>query len=103
MPCSPCTENMTMRARAKLSAWLAQLAWADSGYTTLLHACTLDVHPKSATGKAISRMLRDLGQPCGEPPRGLAIKARQLESAIFGRSERISLPTNFPQKLSIER
>lgn len=103
LPCTPCDDSLSMRARAELSAWLAELAWSDSGYTTLLHACTLDVHPRSATGAALNRILDDLGDPCEAPPRAIAIRARQLESAIFGRSQRIALPANFPVTLSIGR
>lgn len=103
LECTPCDDSMSMRARAELSAWLSELAWSDSAYTSLLHACMLDVHRKSATGKALSRLLDDLGDPCTEPPRAIAIRARQLESAIFGRSQRIALPANFPVRLNIER
>jgi len=103
LPCTPCDDAMTMRARAELSAWMAELAWSDSGYTTLLHACTLDVHPRSATGKAIGKLLSMFGDPCKAPPPAIAMRARQLEARVFGRSQRIALPSDFPLRLTIER
>lgn len=102
LACSPC-DDLSMRGRAELSAWMAELAWSDSPYTTLLHGCTLQVHPRSATGAALTRLLGDLGDPCTSPPRGIAARARTLEERVFGRSDRITLPADFPAHLQIER
>jgi len=101
LPCTPCAD-LAMRGRAEFSAWLAEIAWSDSPYTTLLHACTLDVHARSATGMALRHLLNDLGQPCVSPPPGIAARARRLEQRVFGRSQRISLPGDFPIQLEVE-
>ena len=87
----------------ELSAFLAAFASSEAPYTSLFQACVLldQGRRRSSHGRAISyaiSYLTDFG--CDGPlPDDLPQRAQQLEMDLFGRSDTLSLPAEFPDRL----
>lgn len=98
LPCPACADDLGVRSRAELSAWLAEMAWGPSPFTTVLHACALPT--RTATGRALHVLLRRLGpDTCGRPPEDLQERARRLERTLFERRERIRFVSPLPDRI----
>ncbi len=99
LPCLQCPETFSVRSQAEFSAWMAEVAWGPSPFTTLLHACS--VPRRSATGRALQVLLSRLGRDaCGHPPVDVQRRARLLEQKIFGREERVHFISRLPDRMT---
>jgi hypothetical protein len=90
--CPACPRELGVLARAEVSAYLASFADEATGVTSLHQACRVanGTHANAiALGYLLPRLLPD-GCAAGPPP-DLHKRARQLEQALFGRSQPITL------------
>ncbi len=92
---------MPREALLELSAYLASFATPGIGYVCLLQACELEADRRTAHGMALTFLLpRIMPRGCAAgPPPDLHARAQALEGELLGRSERISLPAEFPERL----
>lgn len=99
VPCRQCPEGFSVRTQAELSAWLAEVAWGPTPFTTLLHACALP--RRTSTGRALHFLLGRLGRAtCESPPVNVQRRARLLEQKIFGREERVRFISALPDRMT---
>ena len=103
--CEACPSEMDHTTQAELSAYLASFATRDAGYLNLMQACsTTGSSSRGANARAIMVAVKALGDACGQggPPGDLYTRAAALERKYFGRSDTITLPTDFPKILALE-
>ncbi|MCO4762842.1 MAG: hypothetical protein KC502_15110 [Myxococcales bacterium] len=99
LPCRQCPDSFSVRSSAELSAWLAEVAWGPSPFTTLHHACSLP--SGTSTGRALRFLLGRLGSAvCSRPPVDVQRRARLLELKIFGREERVRFVSPLPDRMT---
>lgn len=102
IPCLGCPEGTTPVVALEGSAYLASFASPDHGAVSWLQACGLD--PAALPERtAIIRFLADRLTPggCeGTPPADLAARARELEQAVFLRTEPVTL-SGWPATLPV--
>lgn len=103
LACAACdAARLSVRARAELSAYLASFAAPSTSATALFQACTLNLNRGTPHAAALRFALPRLGMPercASPPPADLPARARDLERALFGRSDTITLPEDFPAHL----
>ncbi len=98
--CKSCPEAMSAGTRAELSAYTASIAWSEMPALALFQACK--ANPSGAHRRALGYYLDQFGTLCDQPlPSDLQSRSRELEESLFGRSDEISLPDDFPEKLDI--
>ena len=112
LPCSSCTDEMGIVARAELSGYLASIGWSPSPATALYQACLAIAQDKRlsrgavVTGPhadALSLIQRRLGPVCEDgPPPALAKLGRELEVEMLGRSEPMALAGGFPERVAVD-
>ena len=95
-PCPGCSARLGRTARAEVSAYLAAFATPGVSHVSLYQACAGSAD--GASGSAVSAVVSSLmpGGCAGGPPDDLAGVARALETRLFGASEPVSLPVEFP-------
>lgn len=105
IPCALCdTHRMSRATRAELSAYLATFADDHLAYTGLYQACGLDLARGTPHARALSVVLPMLEVDCEKRlPEDLSARARALEQEFFGRSDRVTLPADYPAALELYR
>jgi hypothetical protein len=109
LPCAPCSETMSITARAELSGYLASLAWSPAPALALYQACRSlapdqgkPLEPGEPHREALELLQRRIGLVCAKgPPEGLQALAQHLEQEMLGRSDSIALPESFPRRLPL--
>ncbi len=92
LPCPACPDELGVIARAEVSAYLASFAASSTGVSSLHQACrvaTGDSDNAVALGFLLPQLLPE-GCAAG-PPSDLHRRARQLEQALFRRSQPIAV------------
>lgn len=104
LDCTLCPDSMSTSARAELSAYLASFAWGDTPHTSFFLACMANVSGASRPHRqALGFALRHLETLCdAPPPADLTARARALEQTLFNRSQPVTLPTDYPTRVSIQ-
>ena len=98
LQCQRCPQTFSVRSRAELSAWLAELSWGPAPFSTLMHACSLP--KRTTTGRAVWLMLNQLGQRvCEVPPGDVQARARALEQQMFERQQPVRVLTPLPRQI----
>jgi hypothetical protein len=100
-PCNECPAGAGPRTRAEISAYLAAMGTQGFGHLSLFQACGLDTHAGDPNTDALAFVLphvAPLGCTAG-PPRDLYSVARSIELRMFGRSDPIDVPADFPTEL----
>jgi len=102
MDCRGCPPRSSVTVRAEISAYLASLAWSESPAVALFQVCqALEAGPGPHVS-ALDLILERLGRACVDGPSGdLQARARALEQELFGRSDPIGLPDDFPARLTM--
>ncbi len=103
--CTGCPTGSGPRTRAEISAYLASMGTQGLGHVSLFQACGLDTHEGDPNTDALAFVLprvAPLGCTMG-PPADLYSASRSLELALYGRSDRIELPPEFPSALPFPR
>ncbi len=99
--CNGCPEGSGATTRAEISAYLGSMATPGLGLLALFQACGLDTTRGDAATDALHFVLprvATLGCTDG-PPAALNATAQSVERSLFGRSDAIELPRNFPAVL----
>lgn len=103
LPCTVCNDRDGAPTRAELSAYLSSFAWGASPNTTYFQACVATSGRRGPHARAMRIIERGLDTTCADGPvDGLSERARQLEATWFGRTERIELPTDYPQVVNVK-
>ena len=110
LPCATCDEvGMGPVTRGELSAYLASMASPKTWASALYQACSLDLdRPSTPHAVALAWALPELEVDCqapppAAPPEDLPARARALEARLFGRSDAITLPSDFPTRIELYR
>jgi hypothetical protein len=103
LDCTTCDEaGLSRAARAELSAYLATFASDELPYTALFQTCGIDLQRGTPHASALRFLLPRLEVDCASaPPDDLGARARQLELELFGRSDAITLPANYPERIEL--
>ena len=102
LPCRGCLEETPRQTRAELSAYLASLAWSEAPTLSFYQACRAVARERGPHHEALAFVLAKLDQRCESgPPADLTARARALELELFGRSDEITLPDDFPETLPL--
>jgi hypothetical protein len=98
--CESCPKAMSAATRAELSAYTASMAWSETPAVALFQACK--ANPSGAHRRALGYYLDQLGTLCDQPlPPDLRSRSQKIEESLFGRSDDITLPEDFPERLDI--
>lgn len=102
LPCAVCGDRVMVSTRAELSAYLSSFAWGDSPQTTYFQACLATRTRGGPHGRAMRLINDGLEHRCADgAPAELTERARKLEAQWFGRTERISLPPEYPKIVDV--
>lgn len=103
LACITCDEaGLSRAARAELSAYLATFASPELPYTALFQTCGVDLNRGTPHASALRFLLPRLGVDCtSAPPDDLVRRAQQLELDLFGRSDAITLPKDYPERIEL--
>ena len=99
LACAGCPDSFGIPTRLELSAYLASFAAEGTGYAALLQACAVESDDETPHARALRFLTpRLLPHGCdGEVPDDLYARAQELEQELFGRSDEIALPDDFPR------
>lgn len=100
IPCIGCPPETSHVGALEGSAYLASFADPQHGQLALYQACGLDPELVPERAAMVRFLAERLGGSCEAPPGDLAARARDLEVAIFGRTEPIAL-ADFPAALPV--
>jgi len=99
-----CLECGSDHVSAEVSAYLASFAWGEGPATAYYQACRAVQSERNPHAAAMEVIDQWLDRECIEgPPEGLAARARELEESRLGRSDEITLPSDFPRRLALAR
>jgi hypothetical protein len=106
LTCSDCPSWASESVLLETSAFLASLAWGDAPAVAAFELCELVNESDSMMYRRAAWIITERVLPggCeGGPPADLRERAAALEHELFGRSERIELPADFPAQLRSRR
>jgi hypothetical protein len=104
-PCPLCPAHLTVDERAEVSAYLAAFGTPGLGYLSALQACGAGPMGRQPSAAALAFALQEvLPDGCeGQVPDNLYERAVASERKLFGRSDFITLPAEFPDTLPLNR
>jgi len=105
--CTGCPEGMSGTAKDELSAYLESFATEGVGYVALSQACSIlpdreDVSIAPHAQALAVALERILPEGCAGPiPDDLYERAAAAEAELFGPRERIPLPADYPERVTL--
>ena len=103
LPCDDCPQELGRSGRSEMSAYLASFTDGPTSAVSLFQACELDRDMGGGHIRALSFIEPRLlpGGCAGGTPPDLTVGAMALERLLLGRSERIVVADDFPERLPL--